>query len=68
MLAFIMHSIGPHRVAVLDAGGFPSPKPFVPASPRIYQYEYDVYGNRFSATLVRTVSFDGITFGFSEDM
>jgi len=39
-LPFIMHSIGESRVAVLDAGGLPSPKPFVPANPTIYEYEY----------------------------
>jgi hypothetical protein len=65
---FIIHSLGPGEVAVLDAGGLPQPKPFVPASPSIYEYNYD-YGPEqgFSARLVRTISFASVLIGFTED-
>jgi hypothetical protein len=68
VLPFIMHSIGTSRVAVLDAGGLPSPKPFAPANPTIYEYEYSVSAKSgFSATLVRSVSFASVLVGFAED-
>jgi hypothetical protein len=69
ILPFILHSIGPNRLAVLDAGGFPQPKPLVPANPTIYEYEYR-YTERtgFSAVLVRTVSFRSVLIGFAEDI
>jgi hypothetical protein len=68
VLPFILHTIGPGRVAVLDAGGFPSPKPLVLANPIIYEYAYSDSGGAFRATLERTISFTGATIGFAEDM
>jgi hypothetical protein len=67
ILPFIMHSIGKSRVAVLDAGGLPSPDPFTPANPTIYEYEYRVSKSGFSARLVRSVSFASVLIGFAED-
>ena len=66
VLPFIMHQIGPNHVAVLDAGGLPSPNPFVPANPRIYEYSYELQGG-FHATLERTISFEQELIGFAED-
>lgn len=67
-LPFIMHAIGQDRVAVLDAGGLPQPNPFVPVSPFIYEYSYSFSPDKgFSATLVRTISFAGVPYGFPED-
>jgi len=67
-LPFIMHAIGQDRVAVLDAGGLPQPNPFVPVSPFIYEYTYSFSPDKtFSATLVRTISFAGVPYGFPED-
>jgi hypothetical protein len=68
VLPFIIHSLGKGKVAVLDAGGLPQPMPFVPASPSIYEYTYNVSRQRgFAASLVRTVSFASVLIGFSED-
>jgi hypothetical protein len=68
ILPLIIEHLGPGRVSVLDAGGFPSPSPYVPANPRIYDYEYSFDAQSgFSAKLVRTVSFDNISIGFAED-
>lgn len=69
-LPFIMHQErAPGKVAVLDAGGFPSPAPFVPANPTIYEYSYTVSSTgELSATLDRTVSFAGNLVGFAEDV
>jgi hypothetical protein len=64
---FIMHIVGPNRVAVLDAGGLPQPAPFVPAMPSIYEYTYGFGPGGFSATLVRTISFASVLIGFPED-
>jgi hypothetical protein len=66
-LPFILHSIGHGRLAVLDAGGLPSPSPFVPASPTIYEYTYSYGRGGFSASVTRVVSFEGVPFGFAED-
>ncbi len=68
ILPFILKSTGSHVVSVLDAGGFPSPAPFVPANPTIYEYEYS-YDRRhgLSAELTRSISFDSALVGFSED-
>ena len=69
ILPFILKQIGPKRIAVLDAGGFPSPLPLIPANPTIYEYDYDVGpSGRFSAHLSRTVSFQSQVIGFSEDI
>jgi hypothetical protein len=68
VLPFIIHSLGKGTVAVLDAGGLPQPMPFVPASPSIYEYTYNISPERgFVAGLVRTVSFASVLIGFSED-
>ena len=68
VLPFIMKSVSDNRVAVLDAGGFPSPKPFVPSNPTIYEYEYKYRPvSGFTAELVRSMRLDGATVGFSED-
>jgi hypothetical protein len=68
VLPLIIQYIGPGRVSVLDAGGFPSPIPYVPASPRIYDYEYSFdLQSGFSAKLVRTINFDKVHIGFAED-
>jgi hypothetical protein len=68
VLPFIIHSLGKGKVAVLDAGGLPQPVPFVPASPSIYEYTYNVSPERgFAASLVRTVSFASVLIGFAED-
>jgi hypothetical protein len=66
-LPFIMHSTGPNTVAVLDAGGLPSPDPFIPANPTIYEYQYSMTSSGFTATLIKTVSFESAFIGFSED-
>lgn len=68
ILPFILHSLGPGRLAVLDAGGFPSPKPLVVANPIIYEYDYSYEGGTFQATLSRTIRFTNANIGFSEDM
>lgn len=69
ILPFILKSLGTSRVAVLDAGGLPSPAPFVPANPTIHEYEYR-YSVRsgFTAELVRTISFESALIGFAEDI
>jgi hypothetical protein len=68
VLPFIMHTFGNGHVAILDAGGLPTPKPFTPANPRIYEYDFHVdASSKFSATLVRTISFANELVGFSED-
>lgn len=68
LLPFIMKSTSDDRVAVLDAGGFPSPEPFIPANPIIYEYEYSSCGpSGFTAELVRTVPFSSAVIGFAED-
>jgi hypothetical protein len=64
---FIMHIVGPDRVAVLDAGGLPQPAPFVPSMPSIYEYSFRFGPGGFSATLVRTISFSSVLIGFPED-
>lgn len=67
ILPFILKSVKGNRVAVLDAGGFPSPKPFIPANPTIYEYLYSYQDGAFTAELVRTIPFTGVLIGFSED-
>jgi hypothetical protein len=68
-IPFIMHVIGDHRVAVLGAGGLPQPKPFVPASPFIYEFSYEFRHHVFSAQLDRVIDFSASTavVGFAED-
>lgn len=67
VLPFILKSVKGDRVAVLDAGGFPSPKPFIPANPTIYEYRFSFRHGTFSAELKRTVSFATALIGFAED-
>jgi hypothetical protein len=67
ILPFILKSVKGNRVAVLDAGGFPSPKPFVPANPTIYEYSFRTHRGAFSATLQRSIPFTGALIGFAED-
>lgn len=69
ILPFIMKMVSGDRLAVLDAGGFPSPGEFVPANPVIYEYSY-VYspGGEFSAVLERSIPFTGALVGFPEDI
>jgi hypothetical protein len=68
VLPYILKSTDSSVVTILDAGGFPSPIPFVPASPILYEYEYR-YRVRtgFSAELIRAVPFDSVLIGFAED-
>lgn len=67
ILPFILHSVKGENVAVLDAGGFPSPKPFVPATPTIYEYKFKFKNGAFTAELKRSISFASATIGFAED-
>jgi hypothetical protein len=67
VLPFILKSVKGDRVAVLDAGGFPSPKPFVPANPTIYEYSFRSHRGTFSAVLRRSIPFTGALIGFAED-
>jgi hypothetical protein len=67
VLPFILKSVKGDRVAVLDAGGFPSPKPFVPANPTIYEYSFKHRHGTFSAVLKRSIPFTSALIGFAED-
>jgi hypothetical protein len=67
-LPFILKAIDSHTVAVLDAGGFPSPAPFLPANPTIYEYSFERSFGHFSARLVRSIPFTEALIGFSEDI
>jgi len=53
------------HVVVLDSGGFPSP-----TTPRVYDYDfsYNAHTRQFTATLTRTVSFEGLPVVFAEDV
>jgi hypothetical protein len=67
-IPFIMHSLGAGRVGVLGAGGLPQPKPFVPVSPIIYEYQFsDTTVGTFTANLTRLVPFGSVLVGFPED-
>ena len=67
ILPFILKSVKGDKVAVLDAGGFPSPKPFIPANPTIYEYRFRYRHGAFTAQLTRSIPFTGKLIGFSED-
>lgn len=60
----------PHtgRLVLLDSGGFPNPS--VPSIPRVfdYDYSYDEATGTFSASIARTVSFEGLPVIFAEDV
>ncbi|GEM_PF-1104200 len=66
-LPFTARMVGTNKVSILDTGGFPAPG--TPAIPSIHEYEYTWNPLRrvFRANLVRSIDFDGIPFGFSED-
>jgi len=69
ILPFILKHIAKNRIAVLDAGGFPSPLPIIPVNPTIYEYDFRFSPHSgFSATLTRTVSFAAVTVGFAENI
>ncbi len=67
ILPFILKSVKGDKVAVLDAGGFPSPKPFIPANPTIYEYRFRYRHGVFTAQLTRSIPFTGKLIGFAED-
>jgi hypothetical protein len=56
------------RLVVLDPGGFPSPT--TPSIARVYDYNYHYNSvtRVFTATVVRTVRFDGLPVVFAEDL
>lgn len=56
------------RLVVLDPGGFPSPT--TPAVARVYDYDYQYnpITKVFTATVARTVRFDGFPVVFAEDL
>ena len=67
-LPFALRIPSSGKLAVLDAGGFPNPN--VPSIARIYEYEYRYDKKKkagFTATLVRTISFEGLPVIFAED-
>ncbi len=68
VLPFMMKHIAPNKVAIMDAGGFPTPLPLVPANPTIYEYTYSAQGNTVNATLTRSVPFSSALVGFAEDI
>lgn len=67
VLPFMMKHIAPNKVAIMDAGGFPSPVPLIPANPTIYEYTYTSNGGTVNATLTRSVPFSSALVGFAED-
>jgi hypothetical protein len=68
VVPFIMHSLGAGHVGILGAGGLPQPKPFVPVSPIIYEYQFsDTAVGTFAASLTRTIDFGSVLVGFPED-
>jgi hypothetical protein len=68
VLPFMMKHIAPNKVAIMDAGGFPTPLPLVPANPTIYEYTYSTQGNSVNATLTRSIPFSTALVGFAEDI
>jgi hypothetical protein len=68
VIPFIMHAEGEGRVTVMGAGGLPQPKPFVPASPLLYEYTYSFGGHSgFTANLSQVITFGSVLIGFAED-
>lgn len=67
LLPFALRVPNSGRLAVLDAGGFPNP--FIPSVARIYEYDYswNRTTRQFQASLVRTISFEGLPVVFAED-
>jgi hypothetical protein len=68
VLPLMMKHIAPNKVAIMDAGGFPTPLPLVPANPTIYEYTYTSNGRSVSATLTRSIPFSTALIGFAEDI
>jgi len=68
VLPLMMKHIAPNKVAIMDAGGFPTPLPLVPANPTIYEYTYTSNGRSVSATLTRSIPFSSALIGFAEDI
>ncbi|MET0794165.1 MAG: hypothetical protein ABW061_21770 [Polyangiaceae bacterium] len=68
VLPFMMKHIAPNKVAIMDAGGFPTPLPLVPANPTIYEYTYTSNGASVKATLTRSIPFSSALVGFAEDI
>jgi len=68
LLPFTLRIVDEGRLVVLDAGGFPNPGALT--IPRVYDYDYryDRRTRTFSATLVRSVKFDSVPMGFTEDV
>lgn len=67
LLPFALRVPSSGRLVVLDAGGFPNP--YVPSIPRLYEFDYrrDCRTRTFEATLVRTISFEGLPLVFAEE-
>ncbi|MBS2026617.1 MAG: hypothetical protein JST54_01835 [Deltaproteobacteria bacterium] len=67
-LPFVVRVPRPGHLVLLDSGGFPSPvSPSIP-SVDDYSYSYDARTRQFSATLERSVRFDGLPVIFAEDV
>lgn len=68
ILPFAMRIVDEGRLVVLDAGGFPNPG--VLSIPRVYDYDYvfDRSSRTLTMSLVRTVKFDSVPVGFTEDV
>jgi hypothetical protein len=66
VLPLILHTIEPGRLAVLDAGGLPSPG-VADAEPTLFEYGYSFRRGAFSAALARVVHFTGKKIGFAEE-
>jgi hypothetical protein len=68
VLPLIMHAVSDDRIVILDTGGFPQLSPFAPVNPTLYEYQFHLTaGGRFSAALVRQISFKNVYVGFTED-
>lgn len=66
-LPFTLRVPRPGHLVVLDPGGFPDPA--VPSIARVYDYRVRAAGHhRFTADLVRSVSFAGLPVVFAEDV
>lgn len=65
LLPFALRVPQTGRLVVLDAGGFPNP--FIPSVARLYEYDYQRTPAGFTATLARTISFEGLPLVFAEE-
>ncbi|MDP3274205.1 MAG: hypothetical protein Q8Q09_03360 [Deltaproteobacteria bacterium] len=68
VLPFTLRVSRTGRLVVMDAGGFPNPS--IPSVARVYDYDYSYNPTTraFSATVARTVRFDGLPLVFAEDL